>query len=285
MNPPCTVMVERILPEMRKRVAKLLKGRGWAQTDISKVIGVSQPMVSRYLSSDVEEFSPEIESEMERAIEEIVDIMERGGTEPEVIGIICGFCFSIREKGLMCELHPVENCRVCMNLRSDDRTMRRKKLVDEFRDALEIIEGRVCPDVIPEVRINLAAALPNARKREEGLAVPGRLVEIKGELKALTDPEFGASRHMSEILLRAMERRHEIRAVVNMAFNEKVERALKELGISYDEFDGEQIPDAWASMCLLDRGGYGREPCLYIFGESPKAVAEMFREIERKVGT
>ena len=284
MNPPCTVMVERILPEMRKRVAKLLKEKGWAQTDISKAVGVSQPMVSRYLSSNIEEFSPEIDSEMENAVNEIAGVMERGGAEPEIIGIICGFCFSIREKGLMCEMHPIENCRVCMNLRSDDRTMRRKKLMDEFRDALEIIEGRVSPDVIPEVRINLAAALSNARKREEVLAVPGRLVEIKGELKALTDPEFGASRHMSEILLRATERRHDIRAVVNMAFNEKVERALKELGIGYDEFDGESIPDGWTSICLLDRGGYGREPCLYIFGENPKSVAEMFRKIERRVG-
>jgi predicted fused transcriptional regulator/phosphomethylpyrimidine kinase/predicted transcriptional regulator len=283
MNPPCTVMVEKILPEMRKRVAKRLKENGWAQSEIAKAVGVSQPMVSRYLSSEIEGFSKEIDKKMEEAIEEIVNVMLSGGTEPEIISIICDFCFYTREAGLLCELHPVEGCRVCMNLRSGGKAMERRKLMDEFMGALRVLEGKISPKLIPEVRINLAAALPNARRKEEVLAVPGRLVEIKGELKALMEPEFGASRHMSEILLKSMESRKDVGAVVNIAFNDDVRRALDSLGMRYREFDGESIPEGWDSYCLLDSGGYGREPCLYIFGKNSVEVAEKVRKIEKEV--
>ncbi len=283
MNPPCTVMVEKVLPELRKRVAIVLKERGWPQKRIAEAVGVSQPMVSRYLSSEREILHPSLEEDMSRAVDEIVNLMLSGAKEAEIIGALCEFCMEIREKGLLCTIHPVESCRVCMNLRSSPRASERRKLMEEFRGALKMIEGRIPEKIVPEVRINMAAALSGAKSREEVIAIPGRLVEINGELRALTEPEFGASRHLSSVLLNAMKVRKDIRAVVNIAFNEEVGRALKKLGIGFDEFNGEDVPENWKSSCLLDPGGYGREPCLYIFGDSPESVATLLRKIADEV--
>lgn len=283
MNPPCIVMVEKILPEMRKRVAKQLRDRGWSQTDIARMVGVTQPMISKYLRSINETMSESIESEIERGVNEIIKITEKNGKEREIIEVLCRMCFSIREKGLLCQVHPVEACRVCMNIRTGNKALERRALMDDFKKALGILEGRLPRSLIPEVRINIAAALPGAENREEVLAVPGRLVEIDGEIKALTEPEFGASRHLSGILLRAMKKRGNLCAVVNIGFDEYIRDALENLKICYKEFDGEHLPDGWQSEFLLDPGAYGREPCLYIFGKSAEDAALKVKMIAEAV--
>lgn len=281
IEPPCVVMVESILPEMRKRISKILRSRGWSEKDIADAVGVSQPMVSRYLSAENMLFQGDMEKEIDSEIEEIVALIEEKKGKAEIISAICRNCFRIREMGLMCTMHPVDGCRVCMNLRSTPYTGERREVLEGIRRALDILQGRISKRLVPEVRINIAYALPDAENIEEVAAVPGRLVEIRGELKALTEPEFGASRHLAGILLKAMKIRPEMRAAVNTSFNNDVERAIKGLGLRCTKFDGEKIPEKWEGGCLFDPGAYGKEPCLYIFGKNPEDVAVMVRKIEK----
>ncbi len=279
----CTVMVERILPEIRKRSAKALKDEGWKQTEIADAVGVTQAMVSRYLFMESEHFDPHIDAEISATVEKLVKLIKGGAGDAEMVSVLCEGCFSIREKGLLCPLHPVENCRVCMNIRSQRQAVERREILDDVIEAVRILEGHLSERIIPEVRINIASALPGAKNPSEVAAIPGRLVEIKGKVMALTGPEFGVSRHLSGILLSAMDMREDIRAAVNILFNEDVEKVLKNLGIEFAEFDGENIPGGWCALCLADRGAYGREPCLYVFGESAVKAAEIVKKISKEM--
>ncbi len=285
IDPPCTVMVNRILPELKKRTAKLLNEAGWKQVEIAEKMGVTQPMVSRYLRRENEEFEPPIEAFIGNLSERTASIIKEGGDDRELMGTICGSCFSMREKGILCEMHPVDKCRVCMNIRSQRQAVERREVLEDILSAISILESHLSEKIIPEVRINIASALGGAESSSEVAAVPGRLAEIRGEIRALTDPEFGVSRHLSQLLLSAMRIRKEVRSVVNVLFNKYVESALNNLKIDFTGFDGEKIPESWNTMCLVDRGAYGREPCLYVFGgsaaESAKTVKMISDEVER----
>ena len=276
-------MVNRLFPEARKRTARELRSGGWKQREIAHALGVTQAMVSRYLSSEVEEFSPEMEKGLAGMVGEMVDMIKGKRSDAEIISAICGNCFSVRENGSLCSLHPVKNCRVCMNLRSQGTVGKRKEVLDDVRTAVKVLEGRLSPEIVPEVRINIASALPDAGGSAGVVAIPGRLVEIRGEIKALTEPEFGASQHLSLILLKAMKLRPNVRGVVNILFSKRVEKVLDGMKLPFTEFDGENIPQGWNDLFLAYRGGYGREPCLYVFGESAEEAAETVRRISRTV--
>jgi len=279
IEPPCTTMVNRIFPEVRKRAALNLRREGWKQNDIAKSLGVTQAMVSRYLSAEIEEFPADIEKALQGMADEISDMLINKRSDPEIIATICRNCFAMREKGSMCQLHPVDNCRVCMNIRSQGPVGKRKEVLDDVRAAVKILEGPLSPHVVPEVRINIASALPDADGSAGVVAIPGRLLEIRGEIKALTEPEFGASQHLSAILLAAKRKQPDIKGVVNILFSAVVEKALRALKIPFTEFDGENIPEGWKGECLAYRGAYGREPCLYIFGNTAVEAARIARKI------
>jgi len=278
-EPPCTVMVNRIFPEARRRTAQMLGQSGWKQKDIANALGVTQAMVSRYLSSERDNLPPELEAALQRMTGEMVGMIESKKSDAEIISAICGICFSVRESGSICSIHPVDNCRVCMNIRSQGPVGKRKEVLDDVRAAVKILEGPLSPRVVPEVRINIASALPDADGAAGVVAIPGRLLEIRGEIKALTEPEFGASQHLSAILLAAKRKQPHIKGVVNILFSAVVEKALTTMNIPFTEFDGKNIPDGWMGECLAYRGAYGIEPCLYIFGNTAAEAAGTTRKI------
>ncbi len=284
IDPPCTVMVNRIFPEVKKRTARELRSGGWKQKEIASALGVTQAMVSRYLSSEVKEFPLEMEKGLAGMVYEMVDMIKGKRSDAEIISAICKNCFSVRESGSLCSLHPVKNCRVCMNIRSHGVVGKRKEVLDDVRAAVMVLEGRLSPEIIPEVRINIASALPDADGPAGVVAIPGRMVEIRGEIKALTEPEFGASQHLSLILLKAMKLRPDIRGVVNILFGASLERVLADLNLPFTEFDGENIPDGWNDLLLAYRGAYGREPCLYVFGKSAEEAAGTVRKMSDRMG-
>ncbi len=273
------MMVNKVFPEARKRTARELRNGGWKQREIADALGVTQAMVSRYLSSELEEFPPEMEKGLAGMVGEMVDMIKGKRSDAEIISAICGNCFSVRESGSLCSLHPVENCRVCMNIRSQGPAGKRKEVLDDVRAAVKVLEGRLSPEIVPEVRINIASALPDADGPAGVVAIPGRMVEIRGEIKALTEPEFGASQHLSAILVAAKKKQPQINGVVNTLFGERVKRALAITNTAFTEFDGENIPQEWKGECLAYRGAYGREPCLYVFGESAEEAARAVRRI------
>lgn len=298
MRPPCEVVVRQVLPILRALVAReLMEGHGWTQRRIAEALGVTQPAVSTYLSL-LERGGLELDLRDLRGVAERIaeGLATRSLTLSDTIMEICSLCINLKSGGPICSLHkgeiPLlreERCDVCLRLFTAERERieERDRVLKEMRRAIELIEG--CDDfplIMPEVRVNLVMALPEARSIYDVAGIPGRIVEVRGRAKAFMEPEFGSSRHMAGVLLVAMEIEDSVRAAINIKYDEGIHQAFERMGLRVGCFErgelpperGEERPLAALGVKLVaerlqhlpnvvvDKGGYGIEPISYLFG-------------------
>jgi predicted fused transcriptional regulator/phosphomethylpyrimidine kinase len=129
----------------------------------------------------------------------------------------------------------------------------------------------------PEVRCNLAFALPDAKAVDAIAAFPGRLTPVSGEARPLAPPEFGASHHLAKLLLQLRQRMPARRAIVNLRWDAVVADALPRAGIRLAKLvrkgDRLELPGGGLAPALVDEGSVGWEPALYLHGDSLEEVA------------
>ncbi len=269
MIPPCMEINRKVLPEVRRRAALILKERGYGQNEIAEGLQVTQAMVSKYMKAKPKRMGEEMEDSVESMARELAEGIISGKGRAELIESFCGSCFRMRESGSFCSVHNVKDCRVCMNIRGIQEAGDRADAIRDVESAIPMLEG-INPGLIPEVRVNIARAIENPQGINDVVAIPGRMVEIKGRLRALTRPEFGASRHLSGKLLRVMSEREDVFAVINILFNEEIGTAIELAGLK-DEV-------------IIDRGDFGREPCVYVLGRSATEAASRVMLLSEMVG-
>lgn len=216
-------MNDRFLPTIRGLTARKLTDNGWSQSAIAAVLDVSQGMVSKYLGRDLP-MAPF--AEIEQLAAEAADLIGHGADKVALTGLICKWCFSFKEKGKLCEHHRIRSCSVCMNLRSEEGIGDRLRVLEDIEQAIQHLEGADAEYLSPQVRINIARALPKAESSMDVAAVPGRLIPLTKGFRTLAPPEFGASRHLSSLLLAVMDRDPEIRAVMNIRYGEDMDAVL-----------------------------------------------------------
>ncbi|MCD6467012.1 MAG: hypothetical protein J7L10_03710, partial [Methanomicrobia archaeon] len=211
-------------------------------------------------------------------------------SEEEILEFLCTACFELRKDKELCELHGIPNCNVCLNLYTKD-FCERNEVIKNIEKATELLEEMSLGSLTPEVRINIAMSVKNPKSYLEIAALPGRMIEIKGKLKRVSDPEFGASKHMSGILFNLMKKYPKKRAVLNLRYDKKFKEALESLfSIFYIERKtGEEklkklIEEGYEGEdCIVDPGAFGIEPCTYVLGETAVDAVEKVREINRKI--
>ena len=253
MYPPCLIFIETLFSDIRIRVAHLLKSSGFTQTEIARYVHVSQVMVSKYLSK-----TPEPSEEMDEVASAITQMIIQKKDEKDILLYVCQTCFRWREGGITCHHHDLPDCTVCTQLRSPEIMDEKRKVILNIQEALQILEtNSSIMKVMPEVRMNIAMALQNASNPMEVAAVPGRLIPLHGKICAVSAPEFGASHHLASILLTTTNK-----AVINIKYMEEMLSHLEELNLSLSYTPEEPVD------VLIDRGGFGIEPCAYIFGRN-----------------
>lgn len=182
-------------------------------------------------------------------------------------------------------------------------------VLENLKKAVEIIEenGELVSQLIPEVGMNIVMALPKPYTRtvNDVAGIPGRIVRIGNKVKAVSPPEFGASKHMAKAVLIAMKYNEKIRAVANIRFSEEILKIIESLGYTVSFYDrsreppeiksvegasipwgieeaiksiGGKVPDA-----IYHRGDWGKEPMINIFGETAVDVAMKIIAIAKKL--
>lgn len=81
--------------------------------------------------------------------------------------------------------------------------------------------------LVPEVRVNLAHALPGASSRQDVAAVEGRITVVGRLPRASGLPAFGASDHMARLIIEIRKYDASINAGINFKCNEKIIEAVK----------------------------------------------------------
>ncbi len=285
---------------MRQLVAKLLGSKGHSQNQIAGMLGTTQASVSLYLSSKPEKAYSALSAfalgreEADRYSALLAEDVKRSSVE--AVGTLGSLWRSLLGQGLVCEAHrklypSLSQCDVCIK-EYGGREGDKSGAIALVKEAVGVLESsKAFVAVMPEVSVNIAYAPEGARTPDDVVAVPGRIVRIKGSAKAMLPPEFGASRHMARILILVRTRRPEVNATVNLRYDSKVKAVLRKLGIRTIDIGGyrqsgiedgavgalkrrlsSQIHDFDA---IIDSGEMGVEPNAYLFGTSPTKVAEL----------
>lgn len=162
------------------------------------------------------------------------------------------------------------------------------KVLESISEAVNLLESnQAFSKLIPECQTNIAMALPQPKKIEDVAAIPGRIVNAMGRVKASGCPRFGASRHLASTLIAVSEYTPLIRAALNIRFDERILEAASKLGYSCSEYDRSKEPPEvkavegettkWGAReaiksfgavpdIIFHRGDFGKEAMIVILG-------------------
>lgn len=299
---PHDLISEFVTPELRGLLAHKLREKGLGQLRISKLLGISQPMISKYMSVSYSEYLRKLEdlgldaNEVVRTVEILVEKLISDNYH-EYLELTSSFLNSILRRGLLCKTHkkmsPVvpRDCEICFKMFEEIRD----PYVEEVKVAYEILSfyprGH---EIVPEVGMNIVSAPPNARDFRDVVGFSGRIVKSGDKVIAVGEPVKGGSKHTANVLLKVMSRFPNIRSAVAIKYDEKCIEKLSSSGLnviktgphkSIEEFfaslekainGSSEEPDA-----VADAGGLGIEPVIYVFSlDAIKAVKKALTCVE-----
>ncbi len=175
------------------------------------------------------------------------------------------------------------------------RDLARLEVLAALETAAARLEKEGIEPLIPEVMSNLGYATLYPEGPQDVAAFPGRLLSGLQGLLIPAPPAFGASRHISAVILTAMNTHPELRSAMNVKFFEGLDDLAPLLHLRVASFDrGAEPPEvkakegstlAWGVASVLkpgepppdliyDRGEFGKEPMIRILGPTPMSVAE-----------
>lgn len=293
-------MTQEFLPALRHLVSRELRAQGFSQNRISSMLGVTQASVSLYLSSNNDK-SYSVLSGLSLSVEEsdryaalLAEDAKRNAVD--AVGTLGMVWTELLGRGDVCarhrSLYPVlADCDICIRKYGKDRSAF-SEAVSEVAEAVRRLEAsQDFASVMPEVSVNIALAVGEAESAAEVVAVPGRIVRVKGRPKAILPPEPGASRHLSKVLILVRTIRPELRACVNLRYDRKMAAVLKKLRLRALKIGGyppsapgdptiQALEKRLSSVdegfdVLVDVGENGVEPNVYLFAASAARVTDI----------
>jgi len=302
------MMVNSFLPSMRALVARRLKEDGLSQGKIASLLGLTQASVSSYLSTAPAKQTVALsslgvtEEEAETYAALLAEDLKNNPTY--AVATLYSIWSRLIGGGDACSLHRSEHpflatCEVCMKVFGPQRG-HAEGAVEHVESALRSIEGSsLFVRVMPEVSVNMAYSPEGAKSVEDVVAIPGRIVRVRGQARSFMRPEYGASTHLAAILLEVERRRPAFRAAINLRYDERMSRVLAKLrvkqvtiGHEYPAGSRDKVLDALRARlsapggaaefeALVDMGGEGVEPSLYLFAEDAVKVVRRSLDIAR----
>jgi len=316
MRPPCEIVTQNLLPLIRGMVAQELIKK-MTQQEVAEKMGVSQPTISSYLKSldriRTEGGEEYLESNtVKQLVDEIVLSSINNGSPEEIIRMICSSCVNLRISSLTCRKHvksyPVltPGCQGCLPITDKVLIESRKIIVSELLEILAVMErNKDFVKIMPQVLLNICKCLPNATTIDDVAAFPGRITKVRGKARALLPPEFGASKHMAQILLSINAYSPSFNCTMNIVNNEKVIRIMENSAIKYHSFPNKEFVKLFKEkktkksqailqeliepikvggiFAILNSGGVGIEPITYLFSNSLQTLIKIAFNIAERL--
>jgi XRE family transcriptional regulator, thiamine biosynthesis regulator len=294
------------LPSMRHLVAVRLRARGLSQTRISALLGVTQASVSLYLSSDLDRAYGTLarfsvtRGQADRDSEALAAALQKNPIDG--VEALNRIWTGLLGSGAACPVHremypSLIECDFCTK-EYGSRKGKIAETISEVSAAVRVLEAS--PDfvaVMPEVSVNLACIAGDATSPSEVVAIPGRIVKVKERARAMLPPEAGASAHMSRMLLLARSKMPEHRACINIRYDRRLGTLLSEAGLrllTIGRHSSRGARDATVEAlekrlmsgprqfdAVVEEGGSGIEPNVYIFAKGAQDVARIAVRLAR----
>ncbi len=296
MKTPSVYVAEELMPFLRAKIAERLYREGMKQSQIAGYLGITQAMVSKYLAGRYKTPPEEVTRRLEDIANDVSNFILFGGSREDAVLLVARRVFELFQSGFLCRFYAEyagvseEACRSLFSVGSS-----RGEILEVLNMALnELLKDESFPSLIPEVRSNFAYSLSSPRSIEDVAAIPGRITAVKGKAFALP-PEFGASTFTAGILVKLADIRPEVRSVLNIRYGPDVEKAIEAAGfkVARVKTGGLSEDDAIRTIAevfredsydaVIDVGGFGVEPLVYLFGKHPIEVVEKLKRLVRNL--
>lgn len=119
LKPPCEIVIWYLIPGIRSVLAKELFNLGMKQKEISKILDITQPAVSQYLS-DKRGNEVGFSNEILVMIKNLANELKDGKIEKiDIIPRICEICRKTKAEDILCMIHKEkdvvqEGCKACL---------------------------------------------------------------------------------------------------------------------------------------------------------------------------
>lgn len=144
MKPPCEIVVWYLIPGIRSVLAKKLFDLGMKQKEISKILDITQPAVSQYLSDKRGNEVGFNDESLDMINNLAYDLKNEKIEKIDIIPRICEICRKTKAEDILCMLHKKkdvvpEGCKACLGSETGS---------DEISDKKGIIaeDCNVCTD-------------------------------------------------------------------------------------------------------------------------------------------
>ena len=239
------------VPKIRRELVKELHdNRGYNQKEIAKILGISQPRVSQYLSVEKKQIrnmstqqfqllEDQLEPIVSQTVKNIVKTLDNGKKTAETIPIICYSCRELRMGSALCTLHRYDysdlndvidnekNCDLCLKWPKVQSTLTEPEESLGSRlntlKTLETISSLLIlkltfPDFIPEIgaQLCLISVSTNKNSLQDVAGFPGRIIQVQGRAKIVSRPEFNASKTNGKFLLDVRNLNSKIASVLSI---------------------------------------------------------------------
>jgi hydroxymethylpyrimidine/phosphomethylpyrimidine kinase len=169
----------------------------------------------------------------------------------------------------------------------------RDECLNELQKAFFSLAASNFATLVPEVASNLVYARPGARNEEDVAGFPGRIFRFCDSVCVVSEPAYGASQHMANVVLTVLKKNPDCRCAMNIKYTERIIDICRENGLEVCFFDraDEQTDKKNKDGCTLkwgvhqvlertgkipdiifDRGSQGKEPMVRVLGENPANV-------------
>ncbi|ERH04616.1 MAG: hypothetical protein J07HR59_01752 [Halorubrum sp. J07HR59] len=286
------IVVEEFLPTVRSMLASELQEQGYTQLEIADALGVSQSAVSKYAHGAVAH-NERIASD--ERVQEVVQTVADGlasGDLSQVAGLveIEVLVRQLETGDTLAELHEeampaLADADVDFTVHDPDSDLRQRErtLASVRRGIRMVTTSSGFAGLIPNVGSNIVESLPNATTIDDIAAIPGRLVDVKGQTMVPSEPEFGASQYVASVLLAARTADATLQGAVNLRYDEQLLDRLKEpcttVEFAADSTAADSVVaaltdrDVEPPLALYQTGAVGVEPIVYVVAsDAPEAV-------------
>ena len=186
-------------------------------------------------------------------------------------------------------------------LTEPDNSEEKLEVINQIKEIYKFIKIKQFVKLIPEVRTNIAGALPNAKTKSDVAGIDGRITIVNGMPKAAGDIKFGVAEHTARLILEAKKFDKSIDYVINLKYTPELIKTLqKETDLELEEILRGKEPEKlkkkeFSTMQWLikesikkngkipdiiwDKGSIGKEPMMRLFGKNSKDIIEKIKKI------
>ncbi len=280
-----------------------LYNEGYAQAKIAKQLGITQPMVYKIVNDPIDKYYKMLNNvgfsneEIDSYISILLSPLIKNDIERYMI-LFSTIINQILSEQRLCTLHyriskdiPY-GCSICKQLHPAGVS---SPLIIEYERALErLTSDPKAYKLVPEVGMNIVYALPEPRSINDIIGLPGRIVKVDNKVEAVGRPCFGCSHHTASILLQVATLNTSIRAAAVIRYDLEFINKLRHMRMRIAETGPHgSITDFNNSIkrvirryrgrldVIVDHGGYGLEPVIYIFSKDMEDLIDILLNLIR----